>query len=231
MNFDLNKFIDQHVDFGSGLSSFNILFIVIFFVVSLYFIGKSGFFSGLREHSEYRRKKIKYLFEDQEELLQDPNFKNLQENLEYHLKVAKLNNYLKFKDSDIDLLNYIISCKDKNKAVRLYSLGSIHLEKEKGVFKLKDGLTDDEIKKSERKGNIFYFGIAGFGAIPLLCFLFLPIFYPELKNFFDERSIWSPIWFFLGCLIVAFSKLMKYLKPEAAKNFLELEKIPTKVDE
>ena len=62
MNFDLNKFIDQHVDFGSGLSSFNILFIIIFFVMGLYFIGKSGFFSGLREHSEYRRKKIKYLF-------------------------------------------------------------------------------------------------------------------------------------------------------------------------
>lgn len=231
MNFDLNKFIDQHVDFGSGLSSFNILFIVIFFVVSLYFIGKSGFFSGLREHSEYRRKKIKCLFEDQEELLQDPNFKNLQENLEYHLKVAKLNNYLKFKDSDIDLLNYIISCKDKNKAVRLYSLGSIHLEKDNSSFKLKAELTDEKIKKYERKGSILYFVITGFGAIPLLCFLFLPIFYPELKNFFDERSIWSPIWFFLGCLIVAFSKLMKYLKPEAAKNFLELEKIPTKVDE
>lgn len=57
MNFDLNKFIDQHVDFGSGLSSFNILFIIIFFVIGLYFIGKSGFFSGLREHSEYLRKK------------------------------------------------------------------------------------------------------------------------------------------------------------------------------
>lgn len=224
MNFDLNKFIDRYINFSSGLTLLNTLFIIFLVVVCFYFVGKSGFFSGLREHSEYRRKKIKYVLEDQEELLQDPSLRNLQQNLEYHLKVSKLNNYLKFKDSDIDLLNYIISCKDKNKAVRLYSLGSIHLEKEKGVFKLKDGLTDDEIKKSERKGNIFYFGIAGFGAIPLLCFLFLPIFYPELKKFFNERSIWSSIWFFLGCLIVAFSKLMKYLKPEAAKKILRIGK-------
>lgn len=231
MNFDLNKFIDRYIDFSSGLTLLNILIIILFVVVSFYFIGKSGFFSGLREHSEYRRKKIKYLLEDQEELLQDPSFKNLQENLEYHLKVAKLNNYLKFKDSDIDLLNYIISCKDKNKAVRLYSLGSVHLEKDNSSFKLKADLTDEKIRKYERKGSILYFVITGFGAIPLLCFLFLPIFYPELKIFFDERSIWPSIWFFLGCLIVAFSKLMKYLKPEAAKNFLELEKIPTKVDE
>lgn len=231
MNFDLNKFIDQHVDFGSGLSSFNILFFVIFFVVSLYFIGKSGFFSGLREHSEYRRKKIKYLFEDQEELLQDPSFKNLKGNLEYHLKVAKLNNYLKFKDSDIDLLNYIISCKDKKKAVRLYSLGSVYLEKDNSSFKLKADLTDEKIRKSERKGSILYFVITGFGAIPLLFSLFFPIFYPEFKNMIDEKLFWPSIWFFLGFLVFAMINLMKYLKPEAAKNFLELEKIPTKVDE
>ncbi len=224
-SFDLNKFIDQYVNLNSGITLFNIIFIVLLLIAVFYFIAKSGFISGLREHSEYKRKKLKYSIEDQEELLKDESLRDLRPNLEYHLKVSKLSNYLKFKDTDIDLLKYFIACKDKNKAMRLYSFGSKYLENDNGIIKLKDGLTNKKIRKSVVKGNILYFTIAGLGAIPFFSTLFLPIFYPELHDFIQARMYWPSIILFWVFLFAAMLTLWKYLKPEAAKKFLELEKI------
>lgn len=224
-SFDLNKFIDQYVNFNSGITLFNIIFIVFLLIVVFYFIAKSGFISGLREHSEYKRKKLKYSIEDQEELLKDESLKDLRPHLEYHLKVSKLSNYLKFKDTDIDLLKYFIACKDKNKAMRLYSFGGKYIENDNGIIKLKDGLTDQKIRNSVIKGNIFYFSIAVVGAIPFFSTLFLPIFYPELRDFIRAKMYWPSIILFWVFLFAAMLTLWKYLKPEAAKNFLELDKI------
>lgn len=224
-SFDLNKFIDQYVNLNSGITLFNILFIGLLLIAVFYFIAKSGFISGLREHSEYKRKKLKYSIEDQEELLKDESLKDLRPHLEYHLKVSKLSNYLKFKDTDIDLLRYFIACKDKNKAMRLYSFGSKYIENDNGMIKLKDGLTDQKIRNSVIKGNIFYFIIAGIGAIPFFTTTFLPIFYPELRDFIRAKMYWPSIILFWVFLFTAMLTLWKYLKPEAAKNFLELDKI------
>jgi len=224
-SFDLNKFIDQYVNFNSGITLFNIILIVFLLIVVFYFIAKSGFISGLREHSEYKRKKLKYSIEDQEELLKDESLKDLRPHLEYHLKVSKLSNYLKFKDSDVDLLKYIIACKDKNKAMKLYLTGSNCLVNENGIFRLKDGLTNESIKKSVTKGNIIYFLISGIGAAPLLVLLFIPIFYLELRDLIYTKLLWPSIGFFALFLFAAVLNLWKYLKPDAAKDFLELEKI------
>lgn len=223
--FDLNKFIDQYINFNSGISFFNALFIIFIIILAFYFIGKSGLLSGLREHSEYKRKKIKYTIEDQEELLKDESLKDFKKYLEYHLKVTKLGNYLKFKENDIDLLKYIISCRNKNKAIRLYSFGQKYIEKDNSKFRLKKGLTDVKVKKSALIGNILYFSIAIFGSLPILTCLFTPVFHPELKELIAQKLEMPSIIFFFVFLFIAMLILWKYLKPEAAQNFLELEKI------
>lgn len=223
--FDLNKFIDQHIDFNSSITLINVSIIIFILIFAFYFIGKSGLLSGLREHSEYKRKKIKYTVEDQEELLKDESLKDFKKYLEYHLKVTKLGNYLKFKENDIDLLKYIISCRNKNKAIRLYNFGQEYIEKDNSKFRLKKGLTDVKIKKFALIGNIFYFSIAIFGSLPILTCLFAPVFYPELKELIAQKLEMPSIIFFFVFLFIAMLILWKYLKPEAAQNFLELEKI------
>ncbi|MBJ9903654.1 hypothetical protein [Acinetobacter bereziniae] len=223
--FDLNKFIDQYINFNSGITFFNALFIIFIIILAFYFIGKSGLLSGLREHSEYKRKKIKYTIEDQEELLKDESLKDFKKYLEYHLKVTKLGNYLKFKENDIDLLKYIISCRNKNKAIRLYSFGQKYIEKDNSKFRLKKGLTNKKIKKSVLIGDVLYFSIASIGALPFLSILIVPLFFPELRMEINQKLMTPSIILFLVFLFIALLVLWKYLKPEAAQNFLELEKI------
>jgi len=96
--------------------------------------------AGIREYSDHRRKKRNEQITEQEKLFEDEFLKEYTRELEYHVKVSKLENYLNIKNKDLDLLTYILSCRDRVRAVRLYKIGKNHLEKEKGscTYKLKE---------------------------------------------------------------------------------------------
>lgn len=147
--------------------------------------------------------------------------------LQYHLKVSKLANYLNIKNKDIDLLKYILSCRDKDKAVRLYKLGKDYLEKDKesNNYKLKTKYTLKRIKWYGYLGTILYFLINIFGSTPYLVVTYLRFAYKEEGFTVSNDLNYLMFFFFMIFFMISMFVLWHYLRPEAAKNFLEMEKI------
>lgn len=120
---NLNQFALKILESAYGLEFTCVIIFLIVVVASIYFIAKSGVITGLREFSEHRRRKRNEQINEQENLLVGDTLLEFSDELQYHLKVSKLANYLNIKNKDIDLLKYILSCRDKDKAVRLYKIG------------------------------------------------------------------------------------------------------------
>lgn len=226
MNADINVNeilqLIQKLPYGILFTYFIVFSAVI--IAGIFFIGKSGFISGLRSHSEYNRKKIDREIKQKEKLLNDIKLQEFKAAMEYHIKVMKLEEFLKIKNKDIDLLEYILACKDSERAVRLYKKGKDFLEKDNASkkYKLKARFNENTIKRREILGISQYviFNVLGTStflieAINVLFRLNLPIKF----NLLSQVEIF--LMFFSMSLFFTYQMLL----PIAAKAFLELEKI------
>lgn len=226
-NIDLNTVILRLLESPVGLVFLCLIMLGILLVFAIYFIAKSGFISGLREHSEHRNKKINDQITEQEKLLNDTFLTDFKDQLTYHIKVSKLENYLNIRNRDMDLLKYILSCCNKEKAVKLYKIGKDYLNKdpESNTYKLKPKYTKKRIKLYGILGTTLYFIINFIGAGPYIAINLLKFFYRDETFTVSDNLNYLMLFFFIIFFVISFLVLWHFLRPEAAKNFLELEKI------
>lgn len=142
--FDLTPIALKFIDSSYGAIFFSILVILFVsgYVISM--LLKSGIISSFAAYSEHRREQRNKQIAEQENLLNDRFLKEYSDELVYHIKASKLSNYLNVKNKDLDLLTYILSCRNKERAVRLYKIGQDYLEKDEkaGLYKLKPKYTE-----------------------------------------------------------------------------------------
>ena len=210
-----------------GLELIYALIVIAALVAATYFIAKSGVVAGIRDYSDHRRKKRNEQITEQEKLLEDEFLKEYASELEYHVKVSKLENYLNIKNKDLDLLSYIITCRDRVRAVRLFKIGKNYLEKdeENKLYKLKPKYTEKKLKSYSFWGAFWYILINTVGASPIILITVLPIFYREQLPAISNSVFTVLFLFFIAVFIFSMYVLWGFLKPEAAQNFLKLEKI------
>lgn len=113
INFDLNAFIEKIQNSAYGIELIVGITVIVVLVISIYFLAQSGVVSGIRDYSDHRRKKRNEIITEHQKLLKDKILKDYSSDLEYHIKVSKLENYLNIKNKDLDLLTYILSCRDR----------------------------------------------------------------------------------------------------------------------
>ncbi len=208
------------------------LSVLIFLVVSGYVVSmllKSGIITSFVKFSEHRRRQRSKQITEQEKLLEDEFLKEYSNELEYHIKASKLSNYLNIKNKDLDLLTYILSCRNKERAVRLYKIGQDYLEKDEkvGIYRLKEVYTDKRIKIHSGVGTFLYILINIIGISPYIYLSFLKIKYRQEIFTIPDNLYITMFFYFIVFFILALMALWKSLKPTAAKNFLEMEKIGT----
>lgn len=224
---NLNQFALKLLESTYGLEFICVLIFLVVMVSSIYFLAKSGVISGLRDYSDYKRRKKNEYIDEQENLLKEDTLTEFSNELKYHLKVAKLANYLNVKNKDIDLLKYILSCCDKDRAVRLYKRGQEYLEKDEvsRKYELKKKYTKNKIKWYGYCGTILYIFINAIGCAPYIVITYISFVYSESISTLPSDLNYLLICFFMIFFIISMFVLWHFLKPEAAKNFLELEKI------
>lgn len=224
---NLNQFALKILESTYGLEFICVIIFLVVIVASIYFIAKSGLISGLREHGEHKRRKRNEHINEQENLLIGDMLLEFSDELKYHLKVSKLANYLNIKNKDIDLLKYILSCRDKDRAVRLYKIGKAYLEKdeESHKYKLKKKYTENKIKLYGYLGTVLYIFINIFGCTPYIVVTYLRFSYNKNNSAISNDLNYLLFFFFMIFFVISMFVLWHYLRPEAAKNFLEMEKI------
>lgn len=206
------------------------LSVLIFLVVSGYVVSmllKSGIITSFVKFSEHRRRQRSKQITEQEKLLTDDFLKEYSSELEYHIKASKLSNYLNVKNKDLDLLTYILSCRNKERAVRLYKLGQEYLEKDEaaGQYKLQPKYTPKRINIHFWVGTTLYVVINVLGASPFLYLSYLKFKFRH-ETFTIPNSLYmSILFFFIAFFVVSLLVLWEGMRPTAAKNFLEMEKI------
>lgn len=226
-DLNLNPLLDLVIasPYGSAICGF--LFCLAIFTAIVFFIAKSGILSIIREHQEYKIRKIKDEINDQEELLKDDSLKKNKLQIQYHLNVSKLNKLLKYTHHDKDLLEYILSCKNKNLAIFYYESANVFLEKEGSgrKFKLKKYCKNWLVNVLNWIGVILYFVISLGSLYPTIYVFYLCIKAGESINKVPASFYISQIFLFFICLMLALILLSLFVKPWKAKQFLELEKI------
>lgn len=227
-NVNLNPVIIRLLESEWGLVFICIMIFLLVIGGLVYLLAKSGVMSGFTAYTEHTSKKFHKEIEYKEELLSDESLIEFKDLMEYHVKVSKLENFLKFKNKDIDLIKYILSCRDCNRAIRLYKKGSDYLEKnqETKLYKLRSKYSSEKIKKGEKLALFYYFGLNFIGASPFFYNIYSAL-NKSVFNFKLYNGVIFFILFFVISLIVTYNKL----RPFSALYFLELEKIPTKVDD
>lgn len=206
------------------------LSVLIFLVVSGYVVSmllKSGIITSFIKYSEHRRRQRNKQIEEQEKLLTDDFLKEYSSELEYHIKASKLSNYLSVKNKDLDLLTYILSCRNKERAVRLYKIGQDYLEKDEaaGVYRLQPKYTEKRVKIHFWVGTTLYGLINFFGASPFIYLNYFKFKYRHETFTIPDSLYISILIFFIAFFVVSLLVLWKSMRPTAAKNFLEMEKI------
>ncbi|MEQ1324606.1 hypothetical protein [Acinetobacter soli] len=225
---NLNPVVSRLLESEWGLVFICIMIFLLVIGGFVYLLAKSGVMSGFTAYTEHTSKKFHKEIEYKEELLSDESLIEFKDLMEYHVKVSKLENFLKFKNKDIDLIRYILSCRDSNRAIRLYKKGSDYLEKnqETKLYQLRSKYSSEKIKKGEKLALFYYFGLNFIGVSPFFYNIY-STFNKSVFNFERYNGVIFFILFFVISLIVTYNKL----RPFSALYFLELEKIPTKVDE
>ncbi len=228
--FDFTTIILKLIDSTYGIVFFSI---VVFLLISGYVISillKSGVVSSFTTFSDHWKEQRNKQIVDQEKLLNDEFLKEFSTEINYHIKASKLSNYLNIKNKDLDLLTYILSCRNKERAVRLYKIGRDYLEKDEvaGLYKLKKNYTEKKIKLYSTLGTVFYVLINFIGLSPFMIIQYFRLIYRHNNLNIPNDLYSSMFYFFIVFFIIALMVLWKFLKPTAAKNFLEIEKISSK---
>jgi len=226
-SIDLNSVITKIQNSAYGIEFICVITTIIVLVTCIYFLTKAGVFSGILEFSNHRRKKRNEIIAEQEKLLEDDFLKEYSSELEYHIKASKLSNYLNVKNKDLDLLTYILSCRNKERAVRLYKLGQEYLEKdeEAGQYKLQTKYTQKRINTHFWVGTTLYVLINVLGAGPFLYLSYLKFQFRHETFTIPDSLYMSILFFFIAFFVVSLLVLWESMRPTAAKNFLEMEKI------
>lgn len=221
---DLNVFLNEIMKSEFGLIFICALLLIIVIVASLHIFWKSGLLSHFQVYSELSNKKFLREIEHKEELLNDESLSEFKGEMAYHIKVSKLENFLKFKNKDIDLLRYILSCRDSARAIRLYKKGSQYLEKdlETKAYRLVPDYTKEKVERIEKRTYYWYFGLNIVGMLPF----FLKLISSLNKSWtFIEFKTSDGLLFFILMFLVSLIYTFKHLRPYSALYFLELEKI------
>ncbi|MGQ9372755.1 hypothetical protein ACUM6W_02725 [Acinetobacter tandoii] len=226
-NVDLNSVVNKIQNSAYGIEFICVITTIIVLVTCIYFLTKAGVFSGIRDFSEHRRRQRNKQIVEQEKLLIDDFLKEYVSELEYHIKASKLSNYLNVKNKDLDLLTYILSCRNKERAVRLYKIGQDYLEKDEaaGVYRLQPKYTERRVKIHFWVGTTLYGLINLFGASPFIYLSYLKFKFRHETFTIPDSMYTSILFFFIAFFVVALLVFWKSLRPTAAKNFLEMEKI------
>jgi len=212
--FNLNPLIERVLDNPYGVGVL-IAVVILGLVILLFFsIFKSGILSGIREHQEYKARKIKEEIKDQEDLLEDESFKKYRHQIKYHLDVVKLNKLLKYSHYDKDLLEYILSCKDKRLAMLYYD-----------KFQLKGFCHNWWIKLLNGVGTILYFGISLGALYPTVKIFYIAFVTGVSLKGIPLSFVASQFLLFVLGIMLGMMILIPMVRPWKAMKFLELEKI------
>jgi hypothetical protein len=71
---NLNLLLQRIIESPGGLVLCSAVILILVFVVAIYFIAKSGVINSIREHQEYKVKRVNDEIKYQEELLKDDSF-------------------------------------------------------------------------------------------------------------------------------------------------------------
>ncbi|MHA3104148.1 hypothetical protein [Acinetobacter sp. ANC 3791] len=214
-------------------STYGVIFLCIlgFFasiIFGIYLLIKSGLLTSIRELHEFKSSKIDAHIKTQKELLNDPDFSGCKDEIAYNLKLTKLEKLLNFKHHDLDLLLYILSCRNNKLAISYYESSKGYLDKDQVTksYKLKDGWRTKFATSLYNIGTIIYFSICigSFYPVAFVIFYSALIKGESLKNLHASFFV-SQFFLFVICLILALFILTPMVKPWQAKQFLELEKI------
>lgn len=221
-DLNLNPLIERALDNPYGVATAIAVVILLFFSIF-----RSGILGGIREHQEYKARKIKEEIKDQEALLEDESFKKYRHQIKYHLDVVKLNKLLKYSHHDKDLLEYILSCKDRRLAILYYDSANFFIEKNTATKKiqLKSFCRNWWIKFLNGLGTIFYFGISLGSLYPTIIVFYKAITTGTSLKTIPFSFVISQFLLFVLCLIFALIVLVPMVRPWKAMKFLELEKI------
>ncbi|TCB68683.1 hypothetical protein [Acinetobacter sp. ANC 4178] len=225
--FDITAIALKLIEITNGTVFLSIL---IFIVVTGYVLSlllKSGIITNFIKYSEHRRRQRNKQIAEQEKLLTDEFLKEYSNELEYHIKASKLSNYLNVKNKDLDLLTYILSCRNKERAVRLYKIGQDYLDKDEaaGIYRLQPKYTEKRVKIHFWVGTTLYGLINLFGASPFIYLNYFKFKYRHETFTIPDSLYISILIFFIAFFVVSLLVLWKSMRPTAAKNFLEMEKI------
>lgn len=226
-DLNLNPLIDRTLDNPYGVAGL-IIVVILGLVILLFFsVFKSGILNGIREHQEYKARKIREEIKDQEDLLEDESFKKYRYQIKYHLDVVKLNKLLKYSHYDKNLLEYILSCKDKRLAMLYYDSSNFFIEKNEVTkqFQLKGFCRNWWIKLLNGVGTILYFGISLGSLYPTAIVFYEAITKGASLKTVPFSFVISQFLLFVLCLILALVILVPMVRPWKAMMFLKLEKI------
>lgn len=226
-DLNLNPLIERALDNPYGVGGL-IIVVILGLVILLFFsVFKSGILNSIREHQEYKARKIREEIKDQEDLLEDESFKECRYQIKYHLDVIKLNKLLKYSHYDKDLLEYILSCKDKRIAMLYYDSANFFIEKNEVTkkFQLKGFCRNWWIKLLNGAGTILYFGISLGSLYPTAIVLYEALTTGTSLKTLPFSFFISQFLLFVLCLILALMVLIPMVRPWKAMMFLELEKI------
>ena len=202
---DINSVVTKIQNSAYGIEFICVITTIIVLVTCIYFLAQTGIFSGIRDFSDHRRKKRNEIIADQEKLLEDEFLKEYSSELEYHIKAEKLSNYLNLNNKDLDLLTYILSCRNKERAVRLYKLGQDYLEKDEevGLYKLKPKYTEKRVNIHFWVGTVLYVLINLFGASPFIYLNYLKFKFGHETFTIPDSLYTSILFFFIAFFIVS----------------------------
>lgn len=201
-------------------------FILVLFSIGgfIYLLSKSGVFSTFAIYAERTNKKIYKEIEYKEELISDVSLTEFKGAMEHHVKVSKLENFLKYRNKDLDVLKYALFRMDSNRTLKLYERGKEYLDKDPVTknFKLKDSMTLEKIKRREKIAFIIYFLLNFVGGLPFLVQIIITVF--KIKDI-QWFSLTDQFLIYIAFLILSLVIVTFLLNPRAAQSFLEMEKI------
>lgn len=213
-------------------STYGVIFlcVLVFFasiIFGVYLLIKSGLLTSIRELHEFKSSKIDAHIKTQKELLIDPDFSGCKDEIAYNLKLAKLEKLLNYKHHDLDLLLYILSCKNNKLAIFYYESSKRYLEKDElsKKFKLKKYCKKWLINTLNVVATILYFGICIGSLYPIAFVYYSYLMKGESIKNIPSSFFLSQFFLFVICVILALMILTPLVRPWKAQKFLELEKI------
>lgn len=229
---DLNIFLEKLLENPYGLAFCSVIILIVLFIVGMYFFTRLGILNNIREHQEYKIKRVNEEIKYQEELLKDESFKKYKSKIKYNLDVERLGKLLKYKHHDKDLLEYMYSCKNPKVAIQYYEASKFQLEKDDTtkLYKLKKYFPNWLVMTLNYVGTGIYFILTLGSLFPTFYAFYYSFKTGESLNSLGYTFYLAQLFLFFMCFLLALSVLSLFIKPWKGKKFIELEKIEDESD-